>query len=465
LNQTHPGITNSDPLFAHAGSVTGLSFLGVDNNYDIGVSAQATAGSDGIGATVSAGFSSSTSRAGQLLTDIDGDGFVDVLHGDGTALNGQPCSGGTCFGSATFGTSAAINPHSDPLLNQLGSDIAQRTFTGDPVVQWTAPFDGTIIVEGLIEKAGSGGSDGVIVETFHDDDLIQGISLAPDDTTPTALTPTTLSVNAGETIYLRVRTGADPAIAPDGTLLDLVHPDLQVQYLSACTQNGCGDTDPNLALEPTGASTFSYSSRDDFRIAGQPAPIIAPTAGVLEVHALLRKEPTVADVRVCVQRFQSPAEDPNVSFDQPCDSTDIGVVNLSGSIVVNAASLTTLPIDESVAVNPGESVIVRVESPLSFDPTAVSIAAQGSQVPIAAYSQVCFPDADTPTFDCSTDPTATSSVAVSVANFGPFVPVQSTAFPPVDLGPGIWTIPSFSTPSGPFVFALNRTGFSGGCLS
>ena len=453
-NHARPDLDpTSEPLFAPGtAAITGLSALGADRSGSWGIS---LSGNVEV-AQASVGFSSSTARGRQFLTDLDGDGYLDLVRGDGTALLGQPCATGMCFAPVAFGAPTGIDPRSDALLQKLEHDIKARLSLGDPVVQWVAPFSGTIAITGSAQKLHPGGSDGVTIEAYHQDTLIQGQSIAPGETDAfTFPTETTRAVVAGEAIYLRVKTGADDAIAPNGTEQDLIDARLQIRYTHACTDAGCGDiADPLAARDPLHAPIFAFDSHDDFRIAGAPTPLIVAAGGTLELHGVLTKRPSLADLRVCVQQF-SAGELASRTLDRPCSAHDGDVANVSGTFALPAGSVAGQAIDLSLIVDAGQLVMVRVESDLSFDPADVALVA-GADRPLAAYSQVCLPSISGGGFDCSTDPKVIAGVPLSLAGFGPFVPISAEppAVPLVAPHAGVLQVASLVAPSEPFLFAI-----------
>ncbi|HWO21309.1 MAG TPA: SpvB/TcaC N-terminal domain-containing protein, partial [Kofleriaceae bacterium] len=324
-NRSRPGgIPTSEPLFAAAtDEATHLAALGTERNNDWGVSLGIEASLGGFAASAGAGFSSSTARSRQLLTDLDGDGYTDVVQAGGQALLGEPCAvgTGTCFVPAHFGAAGSIDPRKDPMLAALAADIAARTFTGDPVVRWVAPFTGTITLSGTVQKARAGGEDGVGVEVYHQDELVDGMTIAPGVTTPLPFPSLqSIQVTAGEAIYLRVRTNEDDAVAPDGTLVDAVAARLEIAYSYVCTPLGCDDVaDPDAARDPTDRPVLAFATDTDLRVAGAPALLVVPARGTLDLHLSVVKRPSTADIRVCVQRFAAPAGTASLSrsLDRP----------------------------------------------------------------------------------------------------------------------------------------------------
>jgi RHS repeat-associated protein len=456
-NQSRAGLDpGASPLFAGtAAAITGLPALGAERETSWGLSA----GFSSQVAHAGAGFSSSTSTARRLFTDLDGDGFIDLANPGSASRFGAPCAAGQCFTEGDFGAFSGIDPHDDPLLQSFEHDLHDRLPLADPVVQWVAPFSGTIVVSGTAQKTTAGGSDGVLVEAYHQDTLLDSVAVAPDNTAVIAFpAPTTLDVVAGEAIYLRVATGGDDGIAPDGTLHDLVDARLHVVYTHACTALGCADVpDPTAAREPTGAPVFAFDSHDDLRVAGMPVPLPLLARGTLELHAQLVKQPALADVRVCVQLFAAGNALVDKRLDRPCAAGDADVTNVSGTLTLPAEATSVQPLELAVPVaSAGQLLMVRVESDLGFDPAAVALVPAAPGTPLAAYSEVCLPNLAGTGFDCSTDPTTLASVAVPLDHFGPFVAVRDEppAVPFIAPDGGLLHVEPFLAPADPFVFAV-----------
>jgi RHS repeat-associated protein len=456
-NRSRPGgIPASEPLFAAAtDEATDLAGLGIERNNDWGVSLGLEASLGGFAASAGAGFSSSTARSRQLFTDLDGDGYTDVVHAGGQALRGQPCAAGTgtCFEPAHFGAAGSIDPRQDPMLADLAADIEARTFTGDPVVRWIAPLTGTITVSGTVQKAHAGGEDGVGVEVYHQDALIDGVTVAPAVTTVlTFPLPRSIHVVAGDALFLRVRTNEDDAVAPDGTLVDAVDARLDIAYTYACTPLGCDDiADPDAARDPTDRPVLAFATDTDLRVAGAPAPLVVTARGTLDIHLNVVKRPSVADVRICVQRFAPSAgtANPSRSLDRPCQANDAEVANISGTVALAAGASTTAPIDlPALHVEPGQVFVVRAESDLSFDPAGVLLEVQAPETPLAAYSEVCLPNLEGTGFECSSDARVLASVPLDTRRFGMFTPIASVqpAMPYLAATAGTLEVASFPAP-------------------
>jgi len=407
--------------------LTGLTNLGNERYLSWGVDASATAGDAGTGVGASAGFSNSTSRAKRFFADIDGDHFLDLLVADGPSLFGEPqaCGNRTCVDFAprwTYNTPSVIDPRQDALLDRFAGEIGERTFIGDPVVRWVAPYTGTVVVNGVAQKTLQGGTDGVGIELVRSrgvltDELVSAMTIAPTHDRPvTFAAGTTIDVRTGESLFVRLTTGADEGIAPDGTLRDEVEAHLHVRYTQTCVDGACSPVTELGAREPTGELVFEFDSRDDFRIAGLPEPIVMPFAGTIDVRGLLDKQVTPSDVRICVQVY--PRETPKSYLTGTCSDTDEAYRNV-GMLTFFANERVTQPFDvTALQVQAGELVVVRVESEFSIDPAAVTLVPRLDGVAPVAYTQVCLPDGTGET--CSSNAADIADVPLDVSAFGAY---------------------------------------------
>ncbi len=428
-NQFHPELSATDPLFSTTGpSVSALEALSHEkhDSWSGGVTLTGQVGP--ISASVSGGIASSTTRADRILTDIDGDGFVDRVGSDGELLRGRPCPTGFCFEAGSFATVTTIDPRSDSLLEEADTEIAERLLPGDPVLQWVAPFGGRIAITGEARKQLAGGDDGVSVELFYQDSLLESAELGPDDTDPVALpgSQLVLDVSRGDALYVRVRTGDDDGIDRDLTLRDRVDAHISVVYRRVCEGLSCTTiSDPEAAVEPTRRPLYQFDSREDFRIAGRPVPLVAPAGGTLVLDAILHKQPSAAPVRACVQKFPVPTAGFFPELDAACDDPATDATNLSGTLAFDSGETASQPFTLSIPVALGEMILFRVESDLSFDPADVALARAAADQPMIAYSEVCVPQEDA-TVPCSSDPEVLADVPLVEGYFGAFVDLVDT---------------------------------------
>src|SRR5204863_7954422 len=137
-----------------------------------------------------------------------------------------------------FNAVGAIDPRQDPLLEQYASEAGARLVTGDPVLRWVAPYDGVIDVDATVRKLRPGGSDGVSVGLYRQDDLLTGVTFGPSSGNEETLRPIGgMRVTAGESFYVVVSTGADDGVLPDGSLADEVAARVVLGYTSLCFES------------------------------------------------------------------------------------------------------------------------------------------------------------------------------------------------------------------------------------
>ncbi|HAK59696.1 MAG TPA: hypothetical protein DCO77_04845 [Nitrospiraceae bacterium] len=265
----------------YSGSFRGASFPGIGNlgsnkqdNFSIG-------GHIGYWiASANFAYSYNFVNAESMMSDIDGDGYVDkvelsggmtVLRNDGTKFASTPWNGyGT--GHVDFGN--------DEAATQIKGDF----FLSDPVRKWIAPYKGDVRVTGTIQKLRAGGKDDPVDP--NDPDGAKASVLAyiykNNDATPlwTAELPATelssdshdlaISVSPGDRLYFRVSS-------VDDTEADDVSWQPVVTYETACVRQEDGSepcvdiTEAQDQLTDTqGHSLFTFDSGTELRLSGYP---------------------------------------------------------------------------------------------------------------------------------------------------------------------------------------------------
>ncbi len=390
---------------------------GVDASFGLGASKH-------LAASASGGFSSQKSTSSRLVLDFDGDGFTDIVDAAGTSYTSTSCTGGQCFSTTAFEAADRVDPTIDPLLDQFSSEMAERMILGDPVVQWVAPYSGTVNVAAYAQRRRAGGVDGVTLELYKQDALLAGQAIAPSYTSWVSLTQNAVAVTAGEAFYVRIKTG-DDGITKDGTLNDETNVDLIVDYTSACVAGTCRSPSTFVwppEKEPTGAQVFHFEAVTDMRV-NATQPFMAPARGNVQILGTLTKQRSSAPLRVCVQRFRDTAE-----TNAPCNSTTATL--LAPMLSFAEAAVLTQPLNASGAVEPGDFIVVRVESDLTFDPKSITFAPYAG-TPSLYYTQVCIPDASPSGATCYTDAASLAKVKVDTSSFGLFT---APASPPAPAG-------------------------------
>lgn len=417
-NQASIGAIPSILFAPRTAPIVNLTAMAHENRFSGSISLSGELGPASAGAS----YASSATKSGRFLVDVNGDGFIDYLRA-GEALLGQPFAGGMRFDPTPYRANTAIDPTRDPVLAGFNSDLASQLVQGDPVTTWIAPFSGHVVVRGTARKLHAGGTDGAVIELYHQDQLQQQQLFAPSDTALKDFPVLEgIDVVAGEALYVRLKTGLDVPTGPDGALLDAVEARMFVTYDHVCDPVCRDVSNPFEAREPTGDPVLAFDSQSDFRVAGHPAYAIATSDGVLALHAMLSKTASAADLRVCVQRFPRATPSFTPSLDAPCDATGTDATNLTGTFQLPAAQVVSQPLDVSFPVSLGDVVVVRVESDFSFDPapSKLSLTTSLPGQPALGFTTVCFPD-DMGANVCSSDPAEIADVVFPLSGFGPSV--------------------------------------------
>jgi RHS repeat-associated protein len=363
--------------------VTGLGGLGRERGFgwNLGVGVQGQFG--GVGAS----FSNATTRADRFVTDLDGDGFLDVVRSDGRALFGRRCPSGTCFEDQPFAATTGVDPAQDPLLQQYQNEIGDRLFPGAAVRRWVAPFSGEVTADATVSKQGIVGTKVVSVGLHHQDALLHGVSFGPLAATEIVLSGS-VRVEEGESLYLVVSTADDPA-PTEGTVADEIASRMVVRYTKTCTTGFvCADVTAfaDTAHDPTGAPVFVFDSSNDFRVAGSPAPFIAAIGGRIALHGELSKQPTSAPVRACIQKY-TPGT-PRNELETPCS---VASRRVGDEIFLAADERSVVPLEVEIPVEAGEQIVLRVEADYSFDPNHVLFVPSFGR-PMIEYVEADLPD-------------------------------------------------------------------------
>jgi RHS repeat-associated protein len=354
----------------------------------------------------------SSNNTDTLLTDINGDGFVDWVSTGGagvaTSLNlGQGFPAPTA--SSTWGFPGG------GIVSLLPPDIAAQqkaTFQlTDPTSRWDAPYSGQVLITGAVRKVQQGPAsqdDGVTV-------FIQSFTTASDghgtfarqtsnwshdvtDTTPCtpANQPTpngcggglTIPVSAGDRIYFR-------ASSKDLTDFDTLSWAPLISYQTICDQNGncpAVTSDQKSLSEPFGTAAFDFNQAADFRLAGKPIPRWKSDSfgpATVQISGGIIKRSTSDAVTVQVLQVSASNGAQQVIFPKPTDA-------LQNPLPAGQDSATPIPVNLQATVNLGDKLIFQISSPTPIDPQRVS------WTPTVEYQTFCRQDYTTNTPFCGT---------------------------------------------------------------
>ncbi|HYS09616.1 MAG TPA: SpvB/TcaC N-terminal domain-containing protein [Myxococcales bacterium] len=401
-----------DPL---NGGTLGTSFiptLGSEtgNNFNFGL--QTVFGP--VFANVGGSFNFSSSDS--FLIDADGDGLPDVVTGGQVLFNfPRTCTGPGCspadrflFGTtkplsgpttfANLGDTAAVNA----ALDAARQALRDQTPPNDAMLEWTAPFQGTVNLSGEIAWARTPptgpGRDGVRLRLYqaHEEGIMdfpgQPIFEArrlPTDVDPTPISIPNLSVLPQDHIYFVLSTLDDFPVGSDTTQspprpvpLEEITFSPTFQYTSCTGDCGALTADDAPLVDPTGAPLFTFNTAADFKLAGSPLTSVQPAfSGTLHVSGDVDKQATTADdVRVCAQRFPFGTRPTDVFCGSPFDVS-------STTIASDFVGLT--PFKADFQVQAGDSLVFRIDTELPIDPAAIVWSPIGVMTTVCDSSGVC----------------------------------------------------------------------------
>jgi len=282
----------------------------------------------------------------QYFSDVNGDGIQDLVTGSSVLFgrvgaNGQPVFGisgdtpvpitqGTVDSTGLFGNFAQDRDRlidSFPLL--------------DSVRRWTAPFSGTVKIEGAVQlspstaaaRAESRSADGVRVAIQKENTELWFTAIDEDDNTAHAPSGVdAVSVLKGDRIYFRVGSAFDGG-------LDEVTWDPKVSYV--------GVPDP---LDVNGLPFYRYQASSDFTLGGRTATVKVPLNGTMHLSGDLTTTGPLSDsITVQITRNGIPV------LDQTLSGTAAG----------------TVPVNLDVDVTLGQTLQWRVKTDSPIDLTKI----------------------------------------------------------------------------------------------
>ncbi len=313
------------------------------------------------------------SRSFATLSDINGDGFIDLVSGKSVAFNHLNTTGKFEGGAWSYET------RSD--LSDLENDMKQRLPLTDPVSKWTAPFRGNIEIAGSIrrmkredaEKAASPEGDGITLFIYQENVEIGHLFIAGDDYgehllgelvgTPGTNVIARSGIQEGDRIYFRLNS-------VDNGENDEVMFDPVISYTSSASLS------PELLQtlqDVTGRPLFSYRASTDFALSDtQELPWGAPYKGTFTLTGQIRKISTPDEVHLQILR-----------------STNTDVTSWDSVVkdyVFAANAEETVDFNETIAAEENERFLFLVTSGVNFDPARFQVTAQATYSSLRACS-------------------------------------------------------------------------------
>ncbi|MFG2053333.1 SpvB/TcaC N-terminal domain-containing protein [Micromonospora sp. NPDC048930] len=301
-----------------------------------------------------------TATTSQYFTDVNGDGISDLVTGS-TVLFGRIGANGSPVYGVSSDTPVPVRAgtvDATGLLPDTATD-RDRMIDSYPLLdtlrRWTAPFDGTVRIEGTVAlspetadtRAASTTADGVRVAVQREDTELWAQQIGAHDNG--AYTPgnvDTVTVSRGDRLYFRVQSLADGA-------LDEVSWDPRITYLDV----------PADATDVNGLAIHRYQASRDFTLGGRAAEVKVPVTGTMHLSGeFTKKAATTDDVTVRITRDGTPVLEKTLA----------------------AATAGNVPVDLDIPVTKDQVLRwqVGIDSPvdldaLSWTPRAYYTAAEG----------------------------------------------------------------------------------------
>ncbi|HSF43824.1 MAG TPA: SpvB/TcaC N-terminal domain-containing protein [Thermoanaerobaculia bacterium] len=277
LNRYDPGADAGGFLRTDFSGASSLSHT-EDLSFDFGAGLHAAGDLANLGAS----WVWSHSNDDRAVADVNGDGLPDLLS----------TAGGFSARINTGSGFEELSGWAPPEGRDLSVPGQREEVLGafklsDPLRKLVLPYSGRVAVTGAIQKRAPGGDDGVVASLWHNGSRIWLRDFAPDDTGACEPGPggscgggLELDVAAGDRLYFL-------ASAKEETSAD------DLLWAPRVTYTG---RDPE-AVEPYGASVFTFDAAADFRLAGPPGGgWVAPASGRVRVLGALTKQATSDDV-------------------------------------------------------------------------------------------------------------------------------------------------------------------------
>jgi hypothetical protein len=322
-----------------------------------------------------------SSHQDALLSDLDGDGFIDYI----SSASGAFLNRGSGFSSSA--TPWTLPPPTGTVPNNI-AQLQKQAFTlTDPTIRWVAPFSGHVRITGAAQKAPNAhaGTDGVVVliQSYTNTAGSRGGTIVTQtsnwsqtltDSTPCtpADVPAISGCGTGRTFF--VKTGDRIYFRSDA--IDDINDDAVAWNPNISYQDVTDDSGGNLQTvtthalqEPFATGAFDFNQAADFHLAGLPMPVWrddsagdATTPQTIHITGDVTKAPTSDAVTVEILRYPKGTNPPSlpVTVPSPLPTTPLA-----------ATSSMTIPLDFTTSVSPGDRIVFHVSSPTPIDPGQV----------------------------------------------------------------------------------------------
>jgi RHS repeat-associated protein len=412
-----------------------LTTLGRDSSSSTNKAFQAGAGIPPASIWANVGVSSSWSESDQFLLDADGDGRVDVVTSGGILLN-QPRNEqdlGFAWAPRAGLEEIATEPSADDADAGAIADSTKEV-PSSPVLEWMAPYQGTVDVSGSLAFARALTSaadprwDGVRLTVYRADyDWNQSkfvtTTLGSFDKKRAQLSQPTLVTLPGQQVYPGTRIvfvlstlGDFPVDFTGPTPLE------ETTFMPVIAYRGAD----RAVVDATGAPTHVFDAARDFRLAGEPMGAVnVPVKGTIRVRSTVSKKASTDAVVLCIQKFAPDASLRSVRCGEPAAGVEI----VAQRTYAADATVPATVLEDVIAADGGAKLVFRVDSDLPVDPGAITWSVDGEM------TSIC----DAPGGGCRAPDAEDDEYARFVAD----------AYVPLHLPVKAWTLPWAKLPPSP----------------
>ncbi|RIK42745.1 MAG: hypothetical protein DCC55_07780 [Chloroflexi bacterium] len=328
------------------------------------------------GVNIFTNFANTFTTRSIYLSDVNGDGLVDLVNNGQVLFNYLAANGLPTFTPDSNQTGVPVGPgtvDATDLIEDYEELYQQAIDTfplHDTLRRWVAPFDGNIRISGDVTLIGDTSparaqyetADGVRVAIQRNGSelWVDTIPATAEDTPVTPTNVDVISVQAGDRIYFRVQSVFDGAF-------DQVQWDPKIEYLDA-----------SAPLDANGLNPYVYQASDDFVMAGRRDIFVQmPITGTVRVTGDLQKlGATTDDVTLLVLKNDVPVVEQTLSWDQT----------------------GTIPLDAELPVNQMDILKLRVKVDSPIDLRQIAWVPQITYVSAADPNQVVVDDQGNPIF-------------------------------------------------------------------
>ena len=318
---------------------------------------------------VSGSYSQHTAEDDQVVADMNGDGFPDIVTNSGGSVSVQLNTGFKTFAAPQAWNGYSLGGVQFTRQDRWGqANQAGAFFPADPLIRWVAPFAGSITAQATFQKVKAGG-DGVRVDMFLNGGATpQGTcAFGPNDLGPCTIniSPT---VAAGDRIYTKVTALNDPGSDELTSAMTVTYNNIPASLASQ--------------VEPYGAPLYNFDRSADFRLGGlAQLPWTASADGTVNVQSCFTKTSTADDITAVVTQMNG--NNLVQEFDFPVPATSTGTFCIP-------------QLQQPLSVQTDQTLFFALKSDVQIDPNTVSWPAA------VAYSSYCRRDPQTHNDVCGT---------------------------------------------------------------